>query len=231
MRTEYVTREQLGALLGVSGAKNFQRWEKNGIPHRTRATKAGGARAIIFPKVAALEWLKTHASANVSHAAKKALEGGGPPRPVAAAKAPAPPAAAKTGPSDGSSEWVDGKLTPIAERWTALLNAALDEGDTIAAMNATKALSLIADTRRKEEEAERQRKIEEGELVNAADLTGRHEKILNTLKNNILGVADSVIPAAMGLLRESGCAVQLKKLILEKLKDALRSTATTRDFD
>lgn len=231
---ELITREELLALVGISGRRNTQAWEAKGLPFSTKKGRSGGKASHLYEKRQALEWLRDHASAKISQRARqvlKEMDGGNPPEDGGKGekKGSNPPPAPDRGGNSGSEgvglEAAIRRMEAKEKRWSELGDRYLEAEDvTRAAMCDKQHIAMakgLADLRSQYMEQER----ELGTLVNAADVAGLHLKVLTTLKNNILGVPNAMGPLVIPFLRNPEDAPAVVAAFEERLKDALRNTA------
>ncbi len=226
----WVTREGLCALVGVTGRKNVQEWERAGMPFVERTGRRGGKKPHFYLAKPALRWLVDHASLRISQQAETVLrdmEGGGPSKETGAAVSPS----SDGGPSaagENTAPGLDGAFERMKQgelSFSAKMHAALADGNIAVAVACAKQVAVFAEGMAKIETFIRERDIAAGKLVNAAEMTSAHLKILVAVKNNLLAVPSSSIPQLMPLMRNPNDAPRVQAILERLVKDALRTVA------
>lgn len=240
----WINRAGLLALVGVSGARNVEQWEADGLPFVERTGRRGGKKAHWYETKSALRWLVDNASVRVSHEAKAVLRSmeGGESRAGEDAtgtdRAPETGAAPSGLPSGPMPAAADGERTPgldgAIERLQAgelafadMMNKSLADGNIPRAVACGKQVAAFAETLAKLETHIRERDVAAGKLVDADASLQTHLKILSAVKNNLLAVPSSAVPHLLPLLRNPDDAYKAQEIVDRFIKDALRGVAET----
>ena len=235
----WISRAGLLALVGVSGARNVEQWEADGLPFVERTGRRGGKKAHWYETKSALRWLVDNASARVSHEAKsvlRSMEGGQSkagdgtgvdrvPETGTAPSGPMPAAAdvERTPGLDGAIERLQAGELAFAD----MMNKSLADGNIPRAVACGKQVAAFAETLAKLETHIRERDVAAGKLVDADASLQTHLKILSAVKNNLLAVPSSAVPHLLPLLRNPDDAYKAQEIVDRLIKDALRTVAET----
>ena len=190
------------------------RWIAAGLPHTTIPSPRGGKERIIFQRDAVLSWVSSNGSITGKRIAR-AIESA----PDSHESPPETTPLIKQLGLLGAVERVK-----MQEYQTAVLLSQLKhEGKDI------NAIVAIQDKHMKEasklaslESQALNFRIRAGELVVAADIQAKFERISTGVKNAVLGVSTSVIPLIMPFLRTEKDAHAVREIIDKACRDSLR---------
>lgn len=243
MPGKFITREELGALVGVSGKRNFQVWERHGLPYREEKSRRGSPTHL-YEERRALEWLQSNAATDVSSRAKRILDGtaaektGG--KTAAGTGAAAKSRVRKTSRTGGGGGKQDAMAAAEAacrriredeKLWAARVRSHLKKGDDGAASRCEKNRLMMAKAIVELTAQMMQLKERLGILVVVDEVKGDFAKLLTALKNNVTGVPDSAVPSLIPYLRNPEDANAVRELLTGLVEDALRSVTAKEVFD
>ena len=237
MPRKLVTREELMALLGVASNRNFTAWEEKGLRYTTRHKKRGGKATHLYELSSALEWFRRSGSPKLASRAKRELErlSGKAREEEAEPEVPqeAVPPDPQGGPDDTELRSVWESILRIRqdeEMWARTMRNAIRDGDVAVAAKCEDCRSKLAKLQVDLYTQYVELKERRGQLISAEEAEGDFAKILSSVRNNILGVPDSAMPALIPHLRDPNEADDVKQIVTGYVHDALRAIASTDIF-
>jgi phage terminase Nu1 subunit (DNA packaging protein) len=220
---ETITAQTLLSLVGCSNA-TLSRWIGKGLPCTREKTGHGGARRLLFNREAALRWIVENASISSAQLARALT--------TKATPEPTPEQATATPDPDSIDD--EGLLPCLerlrkTERETFLLLQRLKKAGDIGGVRIVgerfvgEARALVA-----LEQAAVSYRERAGQLVNLADVQNTYSRVIEGVKNNLLGVPSAVIPLLMPYLRDPANAGDVHRILDARIRDALRGAAERR---
>ena len=217
MNAVNMTTSELCALASCSKS-TLTRWIKSGLPHTRQPSGHGGAKVLVFPKKAALDWVAVHANVTASRAAiaQSGKCGGETSAPV----------------SDGVAELADeGLLACLSrmrktERQTFELLARLKKaGDVGAALAVSERYVAESRALASLEAAAIQHQTRSGELVDRAAMQAVYGRVIISVKNAVLGVPSSAVPLLMPFLKDPEKAHDVFSILDRLCRAALQAAS------
>ena len=219
MSEENLTSEGLRALAGCSPA-TLTRWIGKGIPHTRQPTGRGGAKMLIFPRRAAMDWIAQHANQT---AARKAIALSG------KSVGEADPATVQLLEPDEID--AEGLLPCLArmkktERATFRLMSRLKEkGDISGATVLSERYVHESKTLAALEQAALNYRVRSGALVDRAAMQGVFGRVIISVKNAVLGVPSSAVPLLMPYIRDPEKAHDVFSILDRLCRNALQAAS------
>ncbi len=211
--------------------RQVRRWCNAGLPFTSVKGSHGGKPALRFEREGALLWIREHGSGKWSLEAGRLLaKGGGRKKKAGGKTSPVPGPEEKTGGGSSPLAKLEEAFEASSERfaeWNRQEARMMAEGRLreakLCAQARAEAGKAVAQMQEQVMAAEK----EIGTLVEAEEMEGRYLKVLNTVKNNVMGIPESVIPLLMPFLRDPEDAARVKDLMAGKVEDALRHIANS----
>lgn len=225
-------RISLRELCGELGCDERQigLWEKAGLSYVTKKGRRGGRPAHLYDREEALRWVSAKGTGKWPMEASRLLRKGEEKPPAEKKKKASAGTRKKKASAAGGTlqDETTNALLVSAEKfrwWSEQESAAGERGDLAAAAICAKQRVEAGKAVAQMQEMVTNQAKEMGVLVVASEMEGRYMKVLATVRNNILGVPDSIMPVMMPFLRDPEDAAKVKELMERKIEDALRHIA------